>query len=97
MDTVQALRARAQQAGNLQDSSQQKVVVQEKIIVIEPAQPQVVYVPYYSPVLHGRMSKKQRAALIAELDALAPQAPGILLATRRCCGCGTSGSGCDQQ
>jgi len=51
MDTVQALRARAQQAGNLQDSSQQKVVVQERIIVIEPAQPQVVYVPYYNPVV----------------------------------------------
>ena len=31
-------------------------------------------------VLHGRMSRKQRAALIAELDALAPQAPLILLA-----------------
>ncbi len=51
MDTVQALRARAQQAGNLQSTSQQKVVVQEKIIVIEPAQPQVVYVPYYNPVV----------------------------------------------
>ena len=30
-------------------------------------------------VLHGRMSKKQRATLISELDALAPQAPRILL------------------
>ena len=30
-------------------------------------------------VLHGRMSKKQRAALISELDALAPQAPRILM------------------
>jgi superfamily II DNA or RNA helicase len=37
-------------------------------------------------VLHGRMSKKQRAALIAELDALAPQAPRILLATGRLVG-----------
>jgi hypothetical protein len=54
MDTVQALRARAQQAGNLQSTTQQKVVVQEKIIVIEPAQPQVVYVPYYNPtVIYG--------------------------------------------
>ncbi len=31
-------------------------------------------------VLHGRMSKKQRSALIAELDALPPDAPRILLA-----------------
>ncbi len=37
-------------------------------------------------VLHGRMSKKQRAVLIAELDALAPQAPHILLATGKLVG-----------
>ena len=37
-------------------------------------------------VLHGRMSRKQRAALIAELDALAPQAPRILLATGKLVG-----------
>src|SRR5690606_13195603 len=37
-------------------------------------------------VLHGRMSKKQRAALIAELDALEPQAPRILLATGKLVG-----------
>ena len=37
-------------------------------------------------VLHGRMSKKQRANLIAELDALPPDAPRILLATGRLVG-----------
>ena len=37
-------------------------------------------------VLHGRMSKKQRAALIAELDALPPEAPRILLATGKLVG-----------
>jgi superfamily II DNA or RNA helicase len=37
-------------------------------------------------VLHGRMSKKQRANLIAEIDALAPDAPRILLATGRLVG-----------
>ena len=37
-------------------------------------------------VLHGRMPKKQRAALIAELDALAPEAPRILLATGKLVG-----------
>lgn len=31
-------------------------------------------------VLHGRISKKQRGALIAQLDALSPDAPRILLA-----------------
>ena len=37
-------------------------------------------------VLHGRMSKKQRAALIAELDALPPDAPRVLLATGKLVG-----------
>lgn len=37
-------------------------------------------------VLHGRMSKKQRSALIAELDALPPDAPRILLATGKLVG-----------
>lgn len=37
-------------------------------------------------VLHGRMSKKQRAALIAELEKLPPAAPRILLATGKLVG-----------
>jgi superfamily II DNA or RNA helicase len=37
-------------------------------------------------VLHGRMSRKQRAMLIAELDALPPDAPRILLATGKLVG-----------
>ena len=54
LDTVQALRAKAQAAGNLQSNAQQKVVVQENTIIIEPAQPAVVYVPAYNPtVVYG--------------------------------------------
>ena len=37
-------------------------------------------------VLHGRMSTKQRAALIAELDALPPDVPRVLLATGKLVG-----------
>ncbi len=37
-------------------------------------------------VLHGRMSKKQRAALITELDTLPPEAPRTLLATGKLVG-----------
>ncbi len=37
-------------------------------------------------VLHGRMSKKQRSALITELDALPPDEPRILLATGKLVG-----------
>ena len=51
MNTVQDLRARAQAQGTLKTTSEQKVVVQEKTIVIEPASPTVVYVPAYDPVV----------------------------------------------
>lgn len=37
-------------------------------------------------VLHGRMAKKQRATLVAELDALPPDAPRVLLATGKLVG-----------
>lgn len=53
MDTVQNLRNKAYAQGNLKTTSEQKVIVQEKVIVIEPASPQVVYVPAYSPVVYG--------------------------------------------
>jgi len=49
MDTVQKLRARAEAAGNLRDTEQQRVIVQENVIEIEPVQPEVVYVPVYDP------------------------------------------------
>jgi len=54
MDTVQSLRAKAQAAGNLKTTPEQKVIVEEKIIRIEPASPQVIYVPAYNPtVVYG--------------------------------------------
>jgi len=37
-------------------------------------------------MLHGRMSKKQRAALIADLNALPPDAPRVLVATGKLVG-----------
>jgi len=54
MDTIQDLRARAQTAGTLQSNSQQTVSTEGQTIVIQPAQPQVVYVPTYNPtVVYG--------------------------------------------
>jgi hypothetical protein len=53
---VQTLRAKALEAGNLKTTKEQKVVVEQqtKIIVIEQASPQVVYVPSYNPtVVYG--------------------------------------------
>ncbi|WP_051304973.1 DUF3300 domain-containing protein [Chitinilyticum litopenaei] len=49
MDAVQILRQRAQQAGNLKSSSEQQVSTQGQVIIIEPAQPETVYVPVYNP------------------------------------------------
>jgi hypothetical protein len=51
MDAVQAMRHRAQQAGDLKSTSQQTVKTQGQTIVIEPAEPDVVYVPEYDPRL----------------------------------------------
>jgi hypothetical protein len=51
MDAVQVLRQRAQQAGNLKSTPQQTVTTQGQTIVVEPADPQVVYVPAYDPWL----------------------------------------------
>lgn len=47
MSTVQALRERAYAAGHLKDQEHITVQRQEKVIVIEPRTPEVVYVPVY--------------------------------------------------
>ncbi len=49
MDAVQVMRQRAQAAGDLKDTPQQTVTTQGSTIVIEPANPDVVYVPAYDP------------------------------------------------
>ncbi len=47
--SVQVLRARARDAGTLQSNAQQVVTVQGPAIIIEPAQPETVFVPVYNP------------------------------------------------
>ena len=62
LDAVQRLRGRAQESGNLKSSEQQKVIVEpapsgassQTIVRIEPANPEVIYVPTYNPtVVYG--------------------------------------------
>jgi len=54
MNSVQRLRVQAQAAGYLKTSEQQRVVMEKNAIIIEPASPQTVYVPVYSPtVVYG--------------------------------------------
>ena len=51
MQTVQGLRVRAQQQGNLQSTEQQQVIYQDRTIIIQPAQPQFLFVPVYNPTV----------------------------------------------
>jgi hypothetical protein len=51
MNAVQVMRDRAEKAGNLKSTSEERVSNQGETIVIEPADPQVVYVPEYDPWL----------------------------------------------
>jgi hypothetical protein len=58
MDTIQGLRKKAKAQGALKDTKEQKVTTQTEnnteYIVIEPADPEVVYVPTYDPgVVYG--------------------------------------------
>ena len=54
LDAVQVMRQRAQQAGNLKSSQQETVTDDAGTIAIEPAEPDVVYVPEYDPwVVYG--------------------------------------------
>jgi hypothetical protein len=51
MDAVQTMRQQAQKAGHLNSNDQEKVTTQGNTVVIEPANPEVVYVPSYDPWL----------------------------------------------
>jgi hypothetical protein len=53
LNAVQRLRKQASDMGNLKTSEQMKVVTEERndqpVIVVQPANPEVVYVPQYNP------------------------------------------------
>jgi hypothetical protein len=51
MDAIQVMRQKAEAAGNLKNTPQQTVENQASTIVIQPASPDVVYVPAYNPWL----------------------------------------------
>ena len=48
LDSVQRLRRQAQSNGSLQSTPQQVVRTEQQEIIIEPAQPNVIYVPSYN-------------------------------------------------
>lgn len=49
LSAIQAFRRKAQSAGNLKTDDKQRVEVEQEIIKIVPADPQVIYVPQYNP------------------------------------------------
>ena len=49
MDAIQRLRQRAETAKSLASTPQQTVSTEEQEVVIEPANPEIVYVPVYNP------------------------------------------------
>jgi hypothetical protein len=54
MDAVQVMRQQAQEAGNLKTTPQQTVTADGSTIIIEPASPDIVYVPAYDPwIVYG--------------------------------------------
>lgn len=51
MNTVQNLRQKAYAAGNLKSNDQYRVEQQGRTIVVESPRPEVIYVPYYDPLV----------------------------------------------
>jgi hypothetical protein len=49
LEGIQSFRRRAQAAGNLKSDDKQVVSANKEIIIIQPANPQVIYVPQYTP------------------------------------------------
>jgi hypothetical protein len=105
MDAVQRMRKKAQAKGALASNEQQKVetkiVETKEIIIVQPATPEVVYVPVYSPtVVYGPPVYPYPPVYYP------PYTPGAAFVTfgvgvmvgaaiwgGTCCGCGWGGHG----
>jgi Protein of unknown function (DUF3300) len=123
MNAVQVMRQRAQQAGNLKTTEQQKVTVEKtpppaapaaaapapvvvqappQTIIIQPAQPTVVYVPTYNPtVVYGAPVPVYPGYSTADVVATGIISFGLGIAVgaaiannNHCCGWGYSSWGC---
>jgi len=54
LDTIQELRRRAYEAGNLRSDANTLVTEQGSLLMVQPVSPVVVYVPYYDPwIVYG--------------------------------------------
>lgn len=83
MDAVQELRARAHEAGNLSTTGEQKVIVEERIIRIEPYSYDYFYVPAYDPYyVYGSWWLPMYPPLAIFLPGLFVSGPGIIYSPR---------------
>jgi len=53
MDSIQRLRHQAATAGTLWSNAEQRVTTERQGIVIEPANPELIYPPVYTPAVYG--------------------------------------------
>ena len=92
MDTVQELRTRAHAAGNLTTTEEQKVIVEERIIRIEPVSTDYIYVPAYNPyIIYGPWWYPLFQPLPIILPGLVVVGPGIIFSPRFYVGFGVFG------
>jgi len=83
MDTVQELRNRAYEAGNLSTTDEQKVIVEERIVRIEPYSYDYFYVPAYDPYyVYGSWWLPLYPPFAIFLPGLFISGPGIIYSPR---------------
>ncbi len=92
MDTIQELRARARAAGHLATTPEQKVIIEERYIRIDPIGPDYIYVPAYDPyVVYGHWWLPLFPPFPIILPGLVVAGPGIIFSPRFYVGFGVFG------
>lgn len=92
MNTVQELRARARAEGNLSTTKEQKVIVEERIIRIEPYSYDYLYVPAYDPYyVYGSWWLPLFPPFSIFLPGMVVSGPGIIFSPRFTVGFGVFG------
>ncbi len=83
MDTVQELRARANEAGNLSTTDEQRVIIEDRIIRIEPYSYDYLYIPAYDPYyVYGSWWLPMFPPFAIFLPGLFVSGPGLIFSPR---------------
>ena len=85
LDAVQRLRKQAADMGNLQSSEQLAVTTEtqnnQEVIIVQPAQPEVVYVPQYDPAAVYTTPPATTTQTVAATEASSGHSTGALITT----------------